>query len=68
MKVYESTHEMVGVIDHIAKGGVVHLSRPSGYTWEAPWTRVRPASDREKRQLDALAKLNRQAQLPRGRR
>jgi hypothetical protein len=59
MRVYESTHEMVGIIAHIAAGGVVHMVRPTGFRWQAPWTRVRPATEAEQRQLAALSKLHR---------
>ncbi|MER7057418.1 hypothetical protein [Streptomyces sp. NPDC000351] len=59
LKVYESSHEMVGVVAGFNPGGVVRLVRPTGYEWAAPWTRVRPANERERRQLAALARLHR---------
>lgn len=59
LKVYESSHNMVGVVAGFNRGGIVRLVRPTGYEWAAPWTRVRPANERERRQLAALAKLHR---------
>jgi hypothetical protein len=59
LKIYESSHDMVGVVSGFAPGGMVHLVRPTGYQWSVHWTRVRPATGREKRQLAALAKLHR---------
>ncbi|WP_241518791.1 hypothetical protein [Streptomyces sp. CB03238] len=59
LKVYESSHEMVGVVAGFNPGGIVRLVRPTGYEWAVPWTRVRPANKRERRQLAALAKLHR---------
>lgn len=56
---YEMPARVVGTEDL-----EVHLVRPSGMTWKSYRMYVRPASDRERRQYGALAKL--QIQRERG--
>lgn len=58
MAVYDPRTEMPGVV-HRLHGAVVRLKRPAGFTWEARAIVLRPATEREKRQLRALARLHR---------
>ncbi|MFJ2818074.1 hypothetical protein [Streptomyces sp. NPDC087294] len=45
--------EMVGRARAV-EGVVVHMERPTGYTWEVQYRRLRPASAWELKQLRAL--------------
>lgn len=54
---------MPGVIRSFA-GNTVWLVRPSGHTWQAALISVRPASERERAQLRALAELHRRQRPP----
>jgi hypothetical protein len=67
MAVFDRRVEMPGVIRSFA-GGAVCLVRPSGHTWQAALISVRPATERERTQLAALAKLHRQQRPPARRR
>nr|WSZ97436.1 hypothetical protein OH820_18825 [Streptomyces sp. NBC_00857] len=58
MAVWDPEREMPGVV-HKLYGNLVCLIRPSGSTWNAQAIRVRPATDRERKQLQALAELQR---------
>lgn len=58
MAVYDPGTDMPGVV-HQLHGSVVRLVRPAGYVWDARAIAVRPATDRERRQLRALAALHR---------
>ncbi|MEV7089329.1 hypothetical protein AB0O07_26135 [Streptomyces sp. NPDC093085] len=60
MAVFDRRTDMPGFIRSFA-GVMVLLVRPSGHTWEAPRFSVRPATERERTQLRALAQLHRQA-------
>jgi hypothetical protein len=40
-------------------GQYIELERPSGRVWSVYYRRLRPATDREKRQLEALDRLRR---------
>ncbi|MFE2938679.1 hypothetical protein ACFXKG_06330 [Streptomyces sp. NPDC059255] len=67
MAVFDRRADMPGVIRSFA-GPVVCLVRPSGHTWQAALIALRPATERERAQLAALAKLHRQQRPPAGRR
>ncbi|MFJ2442069.1 hypothetical protein ACIOWG_16800 [Streptomyces sp. NPDC087658] len=58
MAVWDPDREMAGVV-HALYGNLVCLIRPTGHTWNARTVRVRQATDRERRQLRALAELRR---------
>ncbi|AXG82573.1 hypothetical protein DVK44_13755 [Streptomyces paludis] len=58
LAVWDPDREMVGVV-HRLYGNLVCLIRPTGHTWNARPIRVRPATDRERQQLRALAELHR---------
>ncbi|KIF77506.1 hypothetical protein QR77_33955 [Streptomyces sp. 150FB] len=58
MVVYDRSYEMVGVIDNIV-GPFVHLSRPTGLTWQSRWVSVRVGTEYEHRQLRAIGALHR---------
>lgn len=58
MAVFDPGRDMPGVIDALY-GARLRLIRPAGSTWEARTISVRPATEREKRQLRALAELHR---------
>ncbi|MEV7868458.1 hypothetical protein AB0P17_20700 [Streptomyces sp. NPDC088124] len=67
MAVFDRRVDMPGVIRSFA-GSAVCLVRPSGHTWQAALIAVRPATERERTQLAALAKLHRQQRPPARRR
>ncbi|MEU8781694.1 hypothetical protein [Streptomyces sp. NPDC048637] len=56
--VFDRDAEMVAVVRDV-KGLMVGLERPTGLTWEVAYGRLRPATEREGLQLQALAKLQR---------
>ncbi|MFJ7997265.1 hypothetical protein ACIQ7D_08960 [Streptomyces sp. NPDC096310] len=58
---------MPGIIRSFT-GSAVCLVRPSGHTWQAALISVRPATERERTQLAALAELHRRQRPPAGRR
>ncbi|MCK7622967.1 hypothetical protein MUU72_07625 [Streptomyces sp. RS10V-4] len=56
--VYDRDADMVGMVR--GTGGVmVQLEHPTQLTWEVPYTRLRPGTEWEVKQLRALAKLQR---------
>ncbi len=57
--VYDLGDEMPGVVAG-CHGPRVRLVRPTGRQWDAYWNRLRPATDRERDQLRALARLHRE--------
>ncbi|MFE1963089.1 hypothetical protein [Streptomyces sp. NPDC059479] len=57
MAVYDRAYEMPGRVTGFA-GDLVRLARPTGLTWAARRSFVRPATAWERRQLVALAKLH----------
>ncbi|MEV7088697.1 hypothetical protein AB0O07_22900 [Streptomyces sp. NPDC093085] len=63
MAVYDRRTEMPGIISSFA-GSLVCLVRPSGHTWQATLNAVRPATERERTQLRALAELHRRQRPP----
>ncbi|MEV7865731.1 hypothetical protein AB0P17_06425 [Streptomyces sp. NPDC088124] len=65
--VFDRRADMPGVIRSFA-GTTVHLVRPSGHTWQTALISVRPATERERTQLRALARLHRKQQPPAERR
>ncbi|MFJ4921001.1 hypothetical protein [Streptomyces sp. NPDC088725] len=58
MVVYDRSYDMVGVVDDFV-GPLVHLSRPTGLTWQSRWASVRQGTPYEHRQLQAIAALHR---------
>ncbi|MFI1101760.1 hypothetical protein [Streptomyces melanogenes] len=56
--VFDSGSQMVGVV-HEQHGTKLILTRPSGLRWRTRTVAVREANDREKIQLAALVKHNR---------
>ncbi|MEV7090983.1 hypothetical protein AB0O07_34860, partial [Streptomyces sp. NPDC093085] len=63
MAAYDRRTEMPGLISSFA-GSLVCLVRPSGHTWQATLNAVRPATERERIQLRALAELHRRQRPP----
>ncbi|MCL7380743.1 hypothetical protein [Streptomyces sp. 35G-GA-8] len=63
MVVYDRAYEMPGRVTGFA-GHLVCLARPTGLIWAARRTSVRPATDWERRQLSAIAKLHARRRLP----
>ncbi|MEV7088857.1 hypothetical protein AB0O07_23725 [Streptomyces sp. NPDC093085] len=63
MAVFDHRTDMPGFIQSFA-GLMVRLVRPSGHTWEATRQSVRPATERERTQLRALAELHRRQRPP----
>jgi len=55
--VFDKDCEMPGVVDG-REDRVVFLSRPTGRKWRVYWSRVRPATEWEKRQLVAVGRLH----------
>ncbi|WP_329146283.1 hypothetical protein OIU91_14015 [Streptomyces sp. NBC_01456] len=56
--VFDRDVDMVAVVRDV-KGLMVGLERPTGLTWYVAYGRLRPGTEREGRQLQALAKLRR---------
>ncbi|PBC86061.1 MULTISPECIES: hypothetical protein [unclassified Streptomyces] len=56
--VFDRDADMVAVVREV-KGLMVDLERPTGLTWDVAYGRLRPGTEREGRQLQALAKLQR---------
>ncbi|MFH8635035.1 hypothetical protein ACH4CC_35005 [Streptomyces lydicus] len=56
--VYDQGGAMVGMVRRVAQVTVI-LERPTGLIWSVPHSRLRPGTEREARQLQALAKLQR---------
>ncbi|MGY5125077.1 hypothetical protein [Streptomyces nigrescens] len=56
--VFDRDADMVAVVRDV-KGLMVGLERPTGLAWEVAYGRLRPGTEREGRQLQALAKLQR---------
>lgn len=56
--VFDRDDEMVGMVSNIT-GAAISLERPTGRKWLKSYRRLRPATERENRQLRALAKLQR---------
>ncbi|BDH13320.1 hypothetical protein [Streptomyces hygroscopicus] len=56
--VFDRDAGMVVVVRDV-KGLMVAVERPTGLTWEVAYGRLRPGTEREGRQLQALAKLQR---------
>ncbi|MGW1788788.1 hypothetical protein ACWCO0_11725 [Streptomyces tubercidicus] len=56
--VFDRDDDMVGMVSNIV-GTVISLERPTGRQWHTFYRRLRPATERENRQLRALAKLQR---------
>ncbi|MFE2940260.1 hypothetical protein ACFXKG_14535 [Streptomyces sp. NPDC059255] len=65
MAVFDPRADMPGVIRSFA-GSTVWLIRPAGHTWQAARVSLRPATQRERVQLRALATLHRKQQRPAG--
>ncbi|MFI6699867.1 hypothetical protein ACIBJC_12970 [Streptomyces sp. NPDC050509] len=65
--VFDPRADMPGVIRSFA-GSAAWLIRPSGHTWQATLVAIRPATERERLQLRALAALHRKQQGPAGKR
>ncbi|WP_326611896.1 hypothetical protein OG949_22865 [Streptomyces scopuliridis] len=63
MVVYDRVYDMPGRVTGFA-GQLVCLERPTGLAWASRWSSVRPATDWERRQLQAIAKLHAQRRLP----
>ncbi|MDW6061480.1 hypothetical protein SAZ11_30000 [Streptomyces sp. FXJ1.4098] len=61
MVVYDRRYEMPGTITDF-DGPMVCLTRPTGLEWRTHCATVRPATDYERRQLQAIARLHTQRQ------
>ncbi|MEV7286317.1 hypothetical protein AB0O01_17375 [Streptomyces sp. NPDC093252] len=58
MVVFDLDHEMPGTVRNL-DGRWVDLQRPTGLIWRVNFSRLRRGTEREARQLIALAKLQR---------
>ncbi|MCF3176080.1 hypothetical protein IPZ61_22515 [Streptomyces sioyaensis] len=56
--VFDREADMVAVVRDV-RGLVVGLERPTGLAWDVAYGRLRPGTEREGRQLQALAELQR---------
>ncbi|MFF2812722.1 hypothetical protein ACFVT2_37250 [Streptomyces sp. NPDC058000] len=56
--VYDRDSGMVGMVRGVG-ALLAHLERPTHLTWETPYTRLRPGTEWERKQLVALARLQR---------
>ncbi|MEU9332361.1 hypothetical protein AB0D49_04230 [Streptomyces sp. NPDC048290] len=56
--VFDRDYEMPGTVRNL-DGRWVELQRPTGFIWRVNFTRLRRGTEREARQLVALAKLQR---------
>ncbi|MFE0374529.1 hypothetical protein ACFW1M_02890 [Streptomyces inhibens] len=56
--VFDRDADMVAVVRDV-KGLMIGLERPTGLVWDVAYGRLRPGTEREERQLQALAKLQR---------
>ncbi|MFD8385232.1 hypothetical protein ACFV2X_43070 [Streptomyces sp. NPDC059679] len=61
MVVYDSHYEMPATIADF-DGPMVCLTRPTGLAWRSRCVSVRPATEYERRQLRAIARLHAQRQ------
>ncbi|MCX4635217.1 hypothetical protein HEP86_32840 [Streptomyces sp. RPA4-5] len=59
--VFDRDADMVAVVRDV-KGLKVDLERPTGLSWDVAYGRLRPGTECEGRQLQALAKLQRARQ------
>ncbi|MBT2397943.1 hypothetical protein J7E89_18690 [Streptomyces sp. ISL-100] len=57
--VVDKDSEMVATVQEV-DGQWVELFRPTGLNWRTRWSRIRPATEREHRQLLAIGRLHRQ--------
>ncbi|MCI3933133.1 hypothetical protein [Streptomyces sp. AN091965] len=57
--VFDRTYDMPGTVREV-DGAFVVLDRPTGMTWRAHYRHLRRATDWERRQLPALARLHAQ--------
>ncbi|KUN00597.1 hypothetical protein AQI95_34390 [Streptomyces yokosukanensis] len=57
MIVYDNRRDMVARVTGM-RAAMVVLVRPMGRPWCSRWASVRPATEREQRQLQALARLH----------
>lgn len=58
---FDRDHDMPGRVRNV-DGHVIELERPTGFTWRVHYRRLRPATEREQRQLTAIGRLHRQQQ------
>ncbi|GAA5610261.1 hypothetical protein CP981_31565 [Streptomyces platensis] len=56
--VFDRDADMVAVVRDV-RGLMVGLERPTGLTWDVAYRRLRPGTEHEGRQLQALAALQR---------
>ncbi|MFF8315440.1 hypothetical protein [Streptomyces lydicus] len=56
--VYDQDGAMVGMVRGVSQLTVT-LERPTGLIWSVPYSRLRPGTEHEARQLQTLAKLQR---------
>jgi hypothetical protein len=59
--VFDRNYEMPATVRNI-NGMRIELERPTGFVWDVHFRRLRPATEREQRQLVAIGKLHRQQQ------
>lgn len=67
MPVHDRHNDLVGVV-HKVTGPLVTLRRPAGFTWDTKLVYLRPANEREQRQLVALANHYRSSLPPKAHR
>ncbi|MGW7004977.1 hypothetical protein ACWGCW_19765 [Streptomyces sp. NPDC054933] len=57
MLVFDRDYDMPGKVRNV-DGKFIEIERPTGYVWRQNYLRLRRATEREERQLDAIRRLH----------